>query len=142
MKISWAEGAAIVVTAAFVALTAGMAVGEFHRTADYAVSVAVSELPAETGPAETEEVARQTVSAPEPVNVNTADAQELESLPGIGPALAERILAHREAHGAFDSPEDLLQVPGIGAGILEKIRAAITTGETDTTYTERTGDEP
>lgn len=48
------------------------------------------------------------------VNLNTADAAALETLPGIGPALAERILAYREEHGGFRAVEDLLKVSGIG----------------------------
>ena len=49
-----------------------------------------------------------------PVDLNTADATTLETLPGIGPALAQRILAWREEHGGFRSVEDLLEVSGIG----------------------------
>jgi len=61
------------------------------------------------------------------VNVNTADMDALEALPGIGPELAQRILDYRQAHGPFAQIEDLLDVPGIGSGILEKIREEITT---------------
>ncbi|NII40086.1 competence protein ComEA [Curtobacterium flaccumfaciens] len=56
------------------------------------------------------------VPVPEVVDLNTADATALESLPGIGPALAERILAWRDEHGGFRSVEDLLEVSGIGEG--------------------------
>ncbi|KQO65056.1 helix-hairpin-helix domain-containing protein [Curtobacterium sp. Leaf261] len=49
-----------------------------------------------------------------PVDLNTADQTTLETLPGIGPALAMRILAWREEHGRFQSPDDLLEVSGIG----------------------------
>ncbi|MFJ4220936.1 helix-hairpin-helix domain-containing protein [Curtobacterium luteum] len=48
------------------------------------------------------------------VDLNAADAATLETLPGIGPALAERILAWREEHGRFAAVEDLLDVSGIG----------------------------
>ncbi len=48
------------------------------------------------------------------VNINTADAAELERLPGIGPTLAERILAYRERNGGFKSIEELKKVSGIG----------------------------
>jgi len=65
--------------------------------------------------------------APAKVNVNTADMDALEALPGIGPELAQRILDYRQAHGPFAQIEDLLDVPGIGSGILEKIREEITT---------------
>lgn len=56
------------------------------------------------------------------VNVNTAGVEELQSLPGIGPVLANRILAHRESHGPFRSEESLLDVKGIGPKQMEKIR--------------------
>jgi len=61
------------------------------------------------------------------VNINTADQAALEALPGIGPELAQRILDYRQAHGPFVQIEDLLNVTGIGPGILEKIREEITT---------------
>lgn len=48
------------------------------------------------------------------VNINRADASELETLPGIGPVLAERIVAHREANGPFVTLDDLREVSGIG----------------------------
>ena len=48
------------------------------------------------------------------IDVNTAAAADLEALPGIGAALAARIVAHRAAHGPFGGIEDLERVPGIG----------------------------
>ena len=60
------------------------------------------------------------------INVNTASAEELERLPGIGPALAERIVSHRQAHGPFASLDDLTDVPGIGRAKLEALRAEAT----------------
>lgn len=48
------------------------------------------------------------------VDLNTADMQALDTLPGIGPALAQRIIADREKNGPFATPEDLKRVPGIG----------------------------
>jgi competence protein ComEA len=60
------------------------------------------------------------------VNINTATAPELELLPGIGPSLAQSIVAYREAHGLFREVEDLLDVPGIGPAKLEQIRALVT----------------
>ena len=64
------------------------------------------------------------------VNVNTADAEELETLTGIGPALAQAIVDYRAEHGDFTAAEDLLNVKGIGEAKLEGFRAEITlTGE-------------
>jgi competence protein ComEA len=54
------------------------------------------------------------------INVNTAGAAELETLPGIGPALAARIVAYRDANGPFDSPQALLAVSGIGEKTLAR----------------------
>ena len=56
------------------------------------------------------------------VNLNTADAQQLDTLPRIGPAMAERIISWREANGRFTSVEDLLAVPGIGEKMLASLR--------------------
>ena len=63
------------------------------------------------------------------VNINTADAEELETLTGIGPALAQAIVDYRAEHGAFRSAEDLLLVKGIGEAKLEGFRAEITLEE-------------
>jgi competence protein ComEA len=59
------------------------------------------------------------------VSPNRADASQLEGLPGVGPVLAERIVAHREANGPFQTVEDLLEVPGIGEAKLAAIRDLI-----------------
>jgi len=60
------------------------------------------------------------------VNINTATQAELETLPGIGPALAGRILDYREANGPFPDVESLQNVSGIGPATLEEIRNQIT----------------
>lgn len=59
------------------------------------------------------------------VQVNTASASELERLPGIGPALAKKIVEYRESFGPFSSVDDLLKVSGIGPAKLEAIRDQI-----------------
>ena len=61
-----------------------------------------------------------------PININTATAEELDLLPEIGPVLAQRIVAYRNAFGDFESIEDLLRVNGIGEKTLDKIRDYIT----------------
>ncbi|EJF41675.1 putative ComE operon protein 1 [Clostridium sp. MSTE9] len=60
------------------------------------------------------------------VNLNTADAEELETLPGIGPATAQKIIAYRESVGAFQSTEELMQVGGIGEKTFEKLKELVT----------------
>jgi competence protein ComEA len=62
------------------------------------------------------------------VDLNRAGLAELDALPGIGPVLARRIVAHRAAHGAFREPEDLLAVPGIGPRLLERLRPHVRAG--------------
>lgn len=60
-----------------------------------------------------------------PVNINTATAEVLDVLPGIGPALAGRIIAYREEHGPFTAVEQLLEVSGIGEKVLDGLRDQI-----------------
>lgn len=60
--------------------------------------------------------------APGPVDLNTADAALLETLPGVGPATAAAIVDHRERHGPFASVEGLLEVRGIGEAKLAALR--------------------
>ena len=60
------------------------------------------------------------------VNINTASASELEKLPGIGPALAQRIVEYRDSHGPFASVDALTDVPGIGKAKLEGLREQAT----------------
>lgn len=59
------------------------------------------------------------------VNINTADKAELELLPGIGPALAERILDERKRSGPFKRVEDLGRVKGIGPKTIERLRERV-----------------
>lgn len=60
------------------------------------------------------------------ININTASQAELESLPGIGPALAQRIIAYRESHGPFSDPAQIMEVKGIGEASYERIQERIT----------------
>lgn len=60
------------------------------------------------------------------INMNTAGAEELVTLSGIGDSRAQAIVAYREENGAFSSIEDIKNVPGIGEGIFEKIKDMIT----------------
>src|SRR5262245_47739175 len=65
------------------------------------------------------------------VNINTATAEELELLPGVGPARARAILEYRKAQGEFKQVDDLRQVAGIGDRALEQLRPhCVLTGKT------------
>jgi competence protein ComEA len=66
-------------------------------------------------------------SEPGKVNINLADAAALESLPGIGPSLAQRIVEYRQANGPFAQIQDIMEVSGIGPATFEKLRDLITT---------------
>jgi competence protein ComEA len=57
-----------------------------------------------------------------PLDLNTATAEQLDGLPGVGPAIAQAIVAFRDKHGAFESVEDLADVPGIGPAKLDALR--------------------
>jgi competence protein ComEA len=65
---------------------------------------------------------------PPRLDLTRATAAELERLPGVGPALARRIVEAREARGGFGRPEDLLEVRGIGPATLERLRPLVTVG--------------
>ena len=63
------------------------------------------------------------------IDLNTASADELEDLPGIGPAKAQAIVAYRSEHGPFASLDALIRVPGIGQKTVEKIREKVETAQ-------------
>ena len=62
------------------------------------------------------------------VNINTATSEQLQTLPDIGPVLADRIIAYRTEHGGFRSVGELTNVPGIGEKTLETIWDLVTLG--------------
>jgi competence protein ComEA len=65
-------------------------------------------------------------AASAPVNLNTATAAQLDALPGIGKAVAERIVEYRQKNGAFKKPEELMNVRGIGEKNFLKLKALVT----------------
>jgi competence protein ComEA len=62
------------------------------------------------------------------ININTATASELEALPGIGPALAARIVEHRETNGPFGNVDELEAIKGISERMVDEMRELITVG--------------
>jgi competence protein ComEA len=69
--------------------------------------------------------ARDAPAADSLTDLNRATVAQLDRLPGIGPVLARRIVEHRERHGPFRSPDELLAVPGIGPRLFERLRPRI-----------------
>lgn len=64
-----------------------------------------------------------------PVNINTARSEELQQVPGIGPATAQKILQMRKSYGPFKSVDDLLAIRGLGQKRLDKMRKYLTVGK-------------
>ena len=82
-----------------------------------------------TAASEAEEQTTGTSEVSFPININTATAQQLEALPGIGPTYAQRIIDYRNAHGPYTSPSQLLNISGIGEKRLAAIWDYITIGD-------------
>lgn len=61
-----------------------------------------------------------------PINLNSATAEQLDTLDGVGPATAQKILEYRTQHGGFSSVDDLAQIPGIGPKKLEALKTQVT----------------
>jgi competence protein ComEA len=81
--------------------------------------------PAVLGPAPAAGGAKPGGAPAGPVDLNTATAEQLEALPGVGPATSKAILAYRSSHGRFRSVTELLEVPGIGPAKLEAMRPLV-----------------
>ncbi len=95
----------------------------FNKVNRFVAAALLAALVLTTGPA--------FAAAPAPagkVNLNTATVGQLVDLPGIGPALASRIVEHRQKNGAFRSVEDVMAVKGIGEKNFAKIQPYLTVG--------------
>ena len=67
-----------------------------------------------------------TATAAAPVNLNTATAEQLATIPGVGPKMAERIIEYRQKNGGFKKIEDLMNVSGVGEKSFLKMKPLIT----------------
>lgn len=108
--------AAIFLTIAFLFFTVGLMVGK--RNGD-----AIALILEDTSPVE-----ETAIDDSAKININTATPEELASLPGIGEALAERIIAYREEYGGFQTIYELEAVSGIGDKKLESLKDLIYAG--------------
>ena len=125
-----AVGVLVLVTSVFAAFTAGFFVGRHLNRAPVRISQPAAqntETPLQPS-SDPKEPAASTETAPLIVNINTAAVQDFESLPGIGPVMAQRIVDYRNEHGPFKSVEELTKVKGIGESKLEELLDLITTG--------------
>ena len=93
-------------------------------------SISVSSSPSSTSsPSDPSSGISDTPSAAQLVDINRADAAQLDTLPGIGPALSQRIIEYRQQNGRFETVEELVNVKGIGEKTLEKLKPYITCGD-------------
>ena len=120
----------VTVTCIFLSFILGLWVGRNSVTGSIRIS-GLSDAPIHAGmqPAATDvkpQSPQETVSFP--IDINSATEAQLTELPGIGETLAQRILSYRMQNGAFSSPEELLNIEGIGHTKLEAILDLITTG--------------
>ncbi len=137
MKISKVEFAAVLLAAVFLAFTGGWFLRgttqarpvwvETERTLAQETPIVLTPPPTETAAPS----ATQTTSSAGTgkVDLNTATAEELMTLPGIGEKRAADIIAYREANGPFRIPEDLTRVSGIGEGILAGLIDQVTVSQ-------------
>lgn len=114
------------VTAAVVIFTAGYALGD--RSESSFIAYDPPSVPAHSTVTSQPAESAETSEAVFPIDLNTASAEELEALPGIGETTAKNILAYRAEHG-FTMIEELLYVDGIGEKKFAAIRELVTIGK-------------
>ena len=132
MKIGKAEWAAILVTLTLLSFAAGFFFGRSTVPSVVQVEGAVPvespySPPMEASPAVSEDVPEETGPLPSPevefpIDLNSADASQLEALPEIGPVLARRIVDYRETNGSFSAVDELKNVSGIGDKTYDAIK--------------------
>ena len=116
------------VTLIFVSFTLGFFMGRNHNRDPVQISQLNTSAKHDLKPTEYVEAVTETTAISFPIDINSADSDLLTALPGIGPTLAKRIIDYRTVNGAFNRPEELLNVEGIGPGTLESILDCIITG--------------
>lgn len=118
-----------VITIVFTAFTLGFFLGRYNHTEEITVSVPERFMTIPAAQTEPEpEISKSTAVISFPISLNDAEMEELLAIPGIGTVLAERILSYRSENGPFSSPEELLNVDGIGKKRLDDMIDFITIG--------------
>lgn len=135
MKTGLAERIAVLITVCFIAATVTVCIAETGRTADFSISAEEAVYETDTYVLRSSDAE---ISVPDPVraldepegsdlvDINTASAEELCTLPSVGEVLAGRIIEYREQYGEFREIEDIMRVYGIGEGVFTKIKDHIT----------------
>ena len=90
------------------------------------VSTAAAQSPSRPG------TTKETTAVEAQVNLNTATPAQLETLPGVGPAMAQRIVEYRQKNGGFKKIEDLMNVRGIGEASFLKLKALVSVSSAKT----------
>ena len=116
------------VTLLFAVFTLGFFLGRNgnHSNVTLSVPSGMQTLPPET--THPEQTTAETEAVTFPIDINGASVRQLTALPGIGEVLARRIVAYREENGSFASPQELMNVEGIGEKRMEDILELITVG--------------
>ena len=123
MKLEKTQWILLALTALFVTFTLAFFIGRNSVNAVITTQGVVEEEASQVNPSAPQQIEPEQEAEPRSLlNLNTATQLELEELPGVGPKLAERIIAWREENGPFVSVEQLMDVDGIAEGKFEDVK--------------------